>query len=334
MLGVFETNALRAKDQIDDALGQRQLQAPMPMPQMQRPMMPQQPMQMPMAQPQMPMAQPQMPMQQPMQQPQMPMAPRFQEGGLATSIHSPQDYHERDIAFINTRNQRMRELAGREPYAKGGLAAAEEDALSDAELARAFYADQNNSAVIAEVNRRIEQKLLRRFGGDREAAQMFLRETSDPMSILVERFAKGGGAWTRKEGQNPEGGLNAKGRASLRAQGHDIKPPVSAKQAAKSPKAAARRKSFCARMGGMEGPMKDENGKPTRKALALRKWDCKAEGGAVGKPVWDKPRPDDLGKPKAFSAKKKASAKARAKAAGRPYPNLVDNLAVARKKGK
>jgi hypothetical protein len=93
-------------------------------------------------------------------------------------------------------------------------------------------------------------------------------------------FAKGGlamaegGAWTRKEGKNPSGGLNAKGRASLKAQGHDIKPPVSAKQAKKSPKAAARRKSFCARMSGMPGPMKDDNGKPTRKALSLRKWDC------------------------------------------------------------
>lgn len=89
-----------------------------------------------------------------------------------------------------------------------------------------------------------------------------------------QAFKEGGGVWTRKEGQNPEGGLNAAGRASLKAQGHDIKPPVSAKQAAKSPKAAGRRKSFCARMGHMEGPMKDENGKPTRKALALRKWDC------------------------------------------------------------
>jgi hypothetical protein len=95
-----------------------------------------------------------------------------------------------------------------------------------------------------------------------------------------QAFAKGGlamaegGAWTRKEGQNPEGGLNAKGRASLRAQGQDIKPPVSAKQAKKSPKAAARRKSFCARMTGMEGPMEDDKGRPTRKALSLRKWDC------------------------------------------------------------
>ena len=87
-------------------------------------------------------------------------------------------------------------------------------------------------------------------------------------------FREGGAVWTRKEGQNPEGGLNAKGRASLRAQGHDIKPPVSAKQAKKSPKAAARRSSFCARMGAMEGPMKDDKGRPTRKALALRKWDC------------------------------------------------------------
>ena len=82
-------------------------------------------------------------------------------------------------------------------------------------------------------------------------------------------------AWQRKEGKNPAGGLNAKGRASYKAQtGGTLKPPVSAKQAAKSPKSAARRKSFCARMGGMEGPMKKPNGEPTRKALALKKWDC------------------------------------------------------------
>ena len=82
-------------------------------------------------------------------------------------------------------------------------------------------------------------------------------------------------AWTRAEGKNPAGGLNAKGRASYKAQtGGTLKPPVSAKQAAKSPKSAARRKSFCARMGGMAGPMKDAKGRPTRKALALRKWDC------------------------------------------------------------
>lgn len=83
-------------------------------------------------------------------------------------------------------------------------------------------------------------------------------------------------AWQRKAGKNPEGGLNAKGRASYEREnpGSDLKPPVSSSQAQKSPKSAARRKSFCARMGGMPGPMKDSKGRPTRKALALRKWDC------------------------------------------------------------
>ena len=52
------------------------------------------------------------------------------------------------------------------------------------------------------------------------------------------------------------------------------------------------------------------------------------EGGAV----WDKARPKSLGKPKKMSAAKKASAKATAKAAGRPYPNLIDNMRAARKK--
>ena len=85
-------------------------------------------------------------------------------------------------------------------------------------------------------------------------------------------------AWTRKAGKNKEGGLNAAGRKSYEREnpGSDLKAPVSAKTAKKNPdgKAAKRRKSFCARMGGMPGPMKDEKGRPTRKALALRKWDC------------------------------------------------------------
>ena len=94
----------------------------------------------------------------------------------------------------------------------------------------------------------------------------------------VEQVDEKSAAWTRKAGQNKEGGLNAKGRASYEREnpGSDLKAPVSAAQAKKSKggKAAKRRKSFCARMGGMPGPMKDEKGRPTRKALALRKWDC------------------------------------------------------------
>jgi hypothetical protein len=87
--------------------------------------------------------------------------------------------------------------------------------------------------------------------------------------------AKGGAVWARKEGQNPKGGLNQKGRDAYNSKtGGNLKPPVSSKQAAKSPKAAGRRASFCARMSGMPGPMKDDKGQPTRKALALNKWDC------------------------------------------------------------
>ena len=94
-----------------------------------------------------------------------------------------------------------------------------------------------------------------------------------------ERIDEKSAAWQRKAGENQEGGLNAAGRKSYEREnpGSDLKAPVSAAQAKKSGKggkAANRRKSFCARMGGMPGPMKDKNGKPTRKALALRKWDC------------------------------------------------------------
>ena len=82
-------------------------------------------------------------------------------------------------------------------------------------------------------------------------------------------------AWQRKEGKNPAGGLNAKGRASAKAQGMNLKPPVSAKQAAKSPKAAARRKSFCARSAGQmkqfPNAAKDPN---SRLRKARRVWDC------------------------------------------------------------
>jgi len=52
------------------------------------------------------------------------------------------------------------------------------------------------------------------------------------------------------------------------------------------------------------------------------------------KPVWDRKRPSGLGKPKALSSAKKASAKRMAAKAGRPYPNLVDNMRAARSRKK
>lgn len=50
------------------------------------------------------------------------------------------------------------------------------------------------------------------------------------------------------------------------------------------------------------------------------------------KPIWDKARPKSLGEPDALSKRQKSSAKAAARAAGRPYPNLVDNMRAAQRK--
>ncbi len=85
-------------------------------------------------------------------------------------------------------------------------------------------------------------------------------------------------AWTRKEGKDPKGGLNAKGVASYRREnpGSKLQTAVTKKPSELKPgsKDAKRRKSFCARMSGMPGPMKKPNGEPTRKKLALDKWNC------------------------------------------------------------
>ena len=87
-------------------------------------------------------------------------------------------------------------------------------------------------------------------------------------------------AWTRKEGKNPRGGLNAKGRASYK--GGTLKPPV---RSGDNP----RRASFLARMGGMPGPERDAKGNPTRLLLSLRAWgasskaDAKRKSAAISK---------------------------------------------------
>lgn len=68
-------------------------------------------------------------------------------------------------------------------------------------------------------------------------------------------------------------GLTAKGRAKYnRETGSKLKAPA---PHPKTEKDAGRRKSFCARMSGMPGPMKDEKGRPTRKAASLKRWNCK-----------------------------------------------------------
>ncbi len=87
-------------------------------------------------------------------------------------------------------------------------------------------------------------------------------------------------AWQRKEGQSESGGLNAKGRASYNRANPGkpgLKAPVKREQAKRSPKAAARRKSFCARMMGMKRNLtsaKTANDPNSRINKSLRAWDC------------------------------------------------------------
>ena len=86
-----------------------------------------------------------------------------------------------------------------------------------------------------------------------------------------KKFKKGGVSLSIGRGEklpaSQGAGLTAKGRAKYnRATGSNLKAP--------QPQGGARKRSFCARMSGMPGPMKDEKGRPTRKAASLRRWKC------------------------------------------------------------
>jgi hypothetical protein len=81
-------------------------------------------------------------------------------------------------------------------------------------------------------------------------------------------------AWQRAEGKDPKGGLNAKGRASAKAQGMNLKPPA---PNPKTKEDSGRRKSFCARMEGMKSKLtsaKTANDPDSRINKSLRAWKC------------------------------------------------------------
>jgi len=79
-------------------------------------------------------------------------------------------------------------------------------------------------------------------------------------------------AWTRKEGKDPAGGLNAKGRASAKAQGMNLKPPA---PNPKTEKDAGRRKSFCARSAGQAKMFPEAAKNPESRLNKARKaWNC------------------------------------------------------------
>ena len=96
--------------------------------------------------------------------------------------------------------------------------------------------------------------------------------------MKVNEIISESAAWRRKEGKSESGGLNRKGVESYRREnpGSNLQMAVTTEPSKlkKDSKAYKRRKSFCARMSGMKGALKQPNGEPTRKALALRKWNC------------------------------------------------------------
>jgi len=135
--------------------------------------------------------------------------------------------------------------------------------------------------------------------------QVFAREMAESNDInrafnRVNSFIAGGFAAKLDEDlqeravdakgyKSSTGGLTQKGRDYYnRKDGGNLKAPVttSPSKLKAGSKAAGRRKSFCARMGGVEGPMKKPNGEPSRKALALRKWNCRSEETQVDEKCW------------------------------------------------
>ena len=167
--------------------------------------------------------------------------------------------------------------------------------------------------------------------------------------------------------KNPKGGLTAAGRKYFkRTQGANLKPGV--KGPADTPEKMRRKGSFLTRFfTNPSGPMKDEKGQPTRLALSAAAWgepipqnmesaaklaekgrsllaryentktkdslsvDMESKSAKKEKPFWEKPFPSK-GKSSKLTDAQKKKAKARAKAAGRPYPNLIDNVWASKQK--
>jgi hypothetical protein len=100
-------------------------------------------------------------------------------------------------------------------------------------------------------------------------------------------------AWTRKEGKDPKGGLNAKGVASYRKEnpGSKLQTAVTTKPSKlkAGSKDAKRRKSFCARMSGMPGPMKKPNGRTYKKKISIRQMELlkRKDGSTSRRGLWD-----------------------------------------------
>ena len=177
-----------------------------------------------------------------------------------------------------------RAAKGHEKYGKDGmraLAKAGREGASEKELdairdKHDRYDESMTESVLIESQFDLIEEMVERLAEEHGVDPEVIWENFE--SVTDEELLDESAAWHRKEGKNKKGGLNAKGVASYRREhpGSKLQTAVTTKPSKLKPgsKAAKRRKSFCARMSGVKGPMKKPNGKPTRKALALRKWNC------------------------------------------------------------
>lgn len=164
--------------------------------------------------------------------------------------------------------KRKRMTAGRPPKPKNP-----KEVLDRMNNMKEGYSNWRNELLIEVDDKEKKEKIINVMKGKNK-----IIINPDEKGFREEVIKEASPAWQRKEGKNPEGGLNKKGIASYRREnpGSKLSLAVTTPPSKLNPdsKAAKRRKSFCARMSGMPGPMKDEKGRPTRKALSLRKWNC------------------------------------------------------------
>ena len=192
------------------------------------------------------------------------------ENGLWDNIHAKQQ------RIKNGSGERMRKPGSKGAPTSAALKSAQNEAANMAQQAAIAIAMKKagkkpkNEEVEAQFDliESVVEELALLHNIDPEVLWEKFEEFTDEQLLEYAVDAKGHKSST--------GGLTQKGRDAYNAKGAHLQAPVttSPSKLKAGSKAANRRKSFCARMGGMEGPMKKPNGEPSRKALALRKWNC------------------------------------------------------------
>lgn len=222
----------------------------------------------------------------------------LEEGGLWANIHAKRK------RIKNGSGERMRKPGSKGAPTDADFKAANEEVELD-EVSNDYFARRKREEDIIGGKKPVRKKApaqtsdyQNRRNKEKANEELSADEQFDLIEEVVEQLAEENGidlesiwetlesvddaelleyAIDKKGHKSSTGGLTQKGvDAYNRKTGGNLQTAVTTPPSKLDPdsKAAKRRKSFCARMGGVKGPMKDDKGRPTRKALALRKWNC------------------------------------------------------------